>query len=69
MATHSIILAWITPWTAEPVGCSPCVRKESDTAGQLTLSLFFTRALQGLMSTWYIFSIPFTFSLFLSFYI
>ena len=23
MATHSSILAWRTPWTEEPVGCSP----------------------------------------------
>ena len=23
MATHSSTLAWRTPWTEEPVGCSP----------------------------------------------
>ena len=31
MATHSIILAWRTPWTEEPGGYSPWGRKESDT--------------------------------------
>ena len=30
MATHSIILAWKIPWTAEP-GYSPRGHKESDT--------------------------------------
>ena len=33
MATHSSILAWRIPWTEEPGA-------ESDTAEQLTLSLF-----------------------------
>ena len=31
MATHSSILAWRSPWTEEPVGYSPWVRKESNT--------------------------------------
>ena len=30
------ILAWRIPWTEEPVGYSPCDRKESDTTEQLT---------------------------------
>ena len=40
MATHSSILAWRIPWTAEPhgqrslVGYSPRGRKESDTTEQ-----------------------------------
>ena len=37
MATHSSILAWRIPWTAEPGGLhgvakSPCSHKEQDTA-------------------------------------
>ena len=35
MATHSSILAWRIPWTEEPGGYSPRVRKESDTSEQL----------------------------------
>ena len=31
MATHSIILAWQTPWKGEPGGHSPWGHKESDT--------------------------------------
>ena len=31
MATHSIILAWRTPWTEEPGGYSPQDCKQSDT--------------------------------------
>ena len=30
MATHSSILAWRIPWTAEPEGYSSCGHKESD---------------------------------------
>ena len=30
MAIHSSILAWKIPWMEEPVGYSPCGRKESD---------------------------------------
>ena len=40
MATHSGILAWRIPWTEEPGGYSPRVRKESDTTERLTLLLF-----------------------------
>ena len=38
MATHSSILAWRIPWTAEPGGLQSIV-SEPDTAEQLTLSL------------------------------
>ena len=31
MATHSSVLAWRTPGTAEPGGCRLCGRTESDT--------------------------------------
>ena len=31
MATHSSILAWRTPWTEEPGGCSPWGHKASGT--------------------------------------
>ena len=37
MATHSSILAWRIPWTAELMGYSPWGRRESDTTGRLTL--------------------------------
>ena len=30
MATHSSILAWKIPWTEEPAGYSPWLRKEWD---------------------------------------
>ena len=36
MATHSSILAWRVPWTEEPAGYNPWVRKELDTTKQLT---------------------------------
>ena len=36
MATHSIILAWRTPWTEEPGGWSPWGCKELDTTERLT---------------------------------
>ena len=36
MAIHSRILAWIIPWTEEPVGYTPQGWKESDTTEQLT---------------------------------
>ena len=29
-AAHSSILAWKTPWTEEPVGCSPWGHKDLD---------------------------------------
>ena len=45
MATHSSILAWRIPWTAEPVGCNPQGLKESDTTERLTVSL--TLSLRG----------------------
>ena len=32
MAIHSSILTWRIPWTEEPGGPSPGVRKESNTA-------------------------------------
>ena len=35
MATHSSTLAWRTPWTEEPGGCSPWGHTESDTAERL----------------------------------
>ena len=39
MATHSSILAWRIPWTAETDGLySPWGRRESDTTEQLTQS-------------------------------
>ena len=42
MATHSGILAWRIPWTEKSGGLhSPSGRKELDTTGWLTLSLFF----------------------------
>ena len=31
MATHSSILAWRSPWTEDPGGCSRWDHKESDT--------------------------------------
>ena len=31
MATHSSFLAWRTPWTEEPAGCSPWGHRESHT--------------------------------------
>ena len=37
MATHSSILAWISPWTEELAGYSPWGRTELDTTEQLTL--------------------------------
>ena len=40
MATHSSILAWEIPWTEEPIGYSPWVRKELD----MTEPLHFTSA-------------------------
>ena len=30
MATHSSVLAWRTPWAAEPGRCSPWGRNEPD---------------------------------------
>ena len=39
MTTHSSILAWRIPWTAEPGGLQSMGFAESDTE-QLTLSLF-----------------------------
>ena len=38
MATHSSILAWKIPWTEEP-GRLKSMESQSDTTGQLTLSL------------------------------
>ena len=35
MAAHSSALAWKTPWTEEPGGCSPSGRYESDTTERL----------------------------------
>ena len=40
MATHSSVLGWRIQWTEELGGLQSMVRKESDTTGQLTLSLF-----------------------------
>ena len=42
MATHSSILAWITPWTEEPGGleCISWGRKELDATKQLSLHFF-----------------------------
>ena len=37
MATHSSILAWEIPWTEEPGGYSPWVRKELDVTEQLSM--------------------------------
>ena len=37
MAIHSSILAWKTPWTEEPVGCSLWGHKESDRTEQLSI--------------------------------
>ena len=39
MVTHSSILAWRIPQTEGLAGCSPWVRKESETTERLTLSL------------------------------
>ena len=36
MAIHSSTLAWRIPWTEEPGSYSPRLRRESDTAEQLT---------------------------------
>ena len=45
MGTHSSILAWRILWTEEPGGLnSPLGRKESDTIGQLTLSLYYIQS-------------------------
>ena len=42
MATYSSFLAWRIPWTEDPGGgYSPWGCKESYTAEELTLSLFF----------------------------
>ena len=41
MATHSIILAWRIPWTEEPGGLQSMGSQESDTTGQLSLSVLF----------------------------
>ena len=40
IATHSSSLAWRIQWTEELGGLQSMVREESDTTGQLTLSLF-----------------------------
>ena len=37
MATHSRILAWKTPWTQAPGGCSPWCHNKLNTAEQLSV--------------------------------
>ena len=39
IATHFSILAWEIPWAEEPGGLQSMGSQESDTAGQLILSL------------------------------
>ena len=40
METHSSILAWEIPWTEEPGGLQPWVRKESDMSEQFRTACF-----------------------------
>ena len=39
MATHSSILAWRVPWTAEPSGLQSMELQQSDTTEPLSLSV------------------------------